>query len=108
MYLIESVPVLDMGTDDVDREYDLACARVEAAAAKLAQPLAAPPVEPPQLGEGMPDVRSTMSGGMYQQAVEVAKEHILAGDIFQVVLGAALRHRPARPIRSTSTGCSAR
>jgi anthranilate synthase component I len=27
-----------------------------------------------------------MRGGMYQQAVAVAKEHILAGDIFQVVL----------------------
>ena len=27
-----------------------------------------------------------MPGGLYQQAVEVAKEHILAGDIFQVVL----------------------
>ena len=27
-----------------------------------------------------------MPGGLYQQAVEVAKEYILAGDIFQVVL----------------------
>ena len=27
-----------------------------------------------------------MPDGLYQQAVEVAKEHILAGDIFQVVL----------------------
>ena len=27
-----------------------------------------------------------MPGGLYQQAVEVAKEHIVAGDIFQVVL----------------------
>jgi anthranilate synthase component 1 len=27
-----------------------------------------------------------MGGGMYQRAVEVAKEHILAGDIFQVVI----------------------
>ena len=33
-----------------------------------------------------PTVRSSMPGGMYQQAVEVAKEHIVAGDIFQVVL----------------------
>jgi anthranilate synthase component 1 len=31
-------------------------------------------------------VVSGMSGGAYQQAVGVAKEHILAGDIFQVVL----------------------
>ncbi len=52
------------------------------------------PVEPPPLDEELPEVHSSMSGGMYQQAVEVAKEHILAGDIFQVVLGPALRPRP--------------
>jgi anthranilate synthase component 1 len=86
VYLIESVPVLDMGTADVDREYDLACERVAAAAARLSQPLASPAVEPPQLGEAIPEVVSSMSGGTYQRAVEVAKEHILAGDIFQVVL----------------------
>jgi anthranilate/para-aminobenzoate synthase component I len=31
-------------------------------------------------------VRSTLGGGRYHDAVEVAREHILAGDIFQVVL----------------------
>ena len=41
---------------------------------------------PPDPDEPLPPVRSTMPGGLYQQAVEVAKEHILAGDIFQVVL----------------------
>ncbi len=35
MYLIESVPVLDMGPVEVDREYDLACERIEATFAKL-------------------------------------------------------------------------
>ena len=34
----------------------------------------------------LPDVKSTMPDGLYQRAVEVAKEHIVAGDIFQVVL----------------------
>jgi anthranilate synthase component 1 len=86
MYLIESVPVLHMDTDGIDREYDEACVRVHQAAEKLARPLAAPPVEPPEPGEAAPEVRSTMADGVYQQAVEVAKEHILAGDIFQVVL----------------------
>ena len=86
VYLIESVPVLDMDADGIDREYDAACDRVQRAVDKLALPLAAPSVEPPQAGEVPPDVRSTMPGGVYQQAVEVAKEHILAGDIFQVVL----------------------
>ncbi|MCB0957473.1 MAG: anthranilate synthase component I, partial [Ilumatobacter sp.] len=36
IYLIESVPVLHMTGADVDREYDEACERVRAAAAKLA------------------------------------------------------------------------
>jgi anthranilate synthase component 1 len=86
MYLIESVPVLDMDAKGVDREYDLACERVMRAVEKLSKPLATPPVEPPEPGEAGPDVRSSMANGLYQQAVEVAKEHILAGDIFQVVL----------------------
>ena len=66
-----------------------------------------PPVAPPEPGEALPEVRSTMADGMYQQAVEVAKEHILAGDIFQVVL--AQRYDiDLRPTRSTSTACCAR
>jgi anthranilate synthase component 1 len=53
---------------------------------KLSKPLATPPVEPPEPGEVGPEVRSSMGNGTYQRAVDVAKEHILAGDIFQVVL----------------------
>jgi anthranilate synthase component 1 len=86
MYLIESVPVLDMDAEGVDREYDLACERVMRAVEKLSKPLATPPVEPPEPGEVGPEVRSSMGNGTYQRAVDVAKEHILAGDIFQVVL----------------------
>jgi anthranilate synthase component 1 len=86
MYLIESVPVLDMDAEGVDREYDLACERVLRAVEKLSKPLATPPVEPPEPGEVGPEVRSSMGNGTYQRAVDVAKEHILAGDIFQVVL----------------------
>ena len=86
VYLIESVPVLDMDTAGIDREYDAACLRAQRAVDKLAMPLAAPAAEPPQPDEVAPQVRSTMPDGVYQEAVEVAKEHILAGDIFQVVL----------------------
>jgi anthranilate synthase component 1 len=78
--------VLDMDPAGIDREYDAACIRVQAAVHKLARPLVAPSAEPPLPGEVPPQVRSTMADGMYQQAVEAAKEHILAGDIFQVVL----------------------
>ena len=86
VYLIESVPVLGMDADALDQAYDAAICRVERAVADLARPLAYVPVAPPQAGDEMPAVRSTMPNGMYQQAVAVAKEHIVEGDIFQVVL----------------------
>ncbi len=86
VYLIESVPVLDMDAEGVDREYDLACERVQRTVGKLSRALPTPPVEPPVPGEAGPTVHSSMADGAYQRAVEVAKEHILAGDIFQVVL----------------------
>ena len=61
-------------------------ARLEQLAADGARPLDEPLVDPPDPDEPLPDVRSTMSGGRYEAAVEAAREHILAGDIFQVVL----------------------
>jgi anthranilate synthase component I len=86
VYLIESVPVLGMDRDQLDRAYDAAICRVERAVDDLSQPLAYVPVAPPQADDEMPEVRSSMPNGMYQRAVEVAKEHIVEGDIFQVVL----------------------
>ena len=86
VYLIESVSVLGLSGEALDAAYDNACRRVERAVADLARPLSYVPVPPPEAGEALPEVRSSMPNGMYQRAVEVAKEHILAGDIFQVVL----------------------
>jgi anthranilate synthase component 1 len=43
-------------------------------------------VEPPGATDELPEVHSTMGADLYGRAVEVAREHILAGDIFQVVL----------------------
>ncbi len=45
----------------------------------------APPTDIAEGGE-LPVFKSSMAGGAYGRAVEVAREHILAGDIFQVVL----------------------
>ena len=43
-------------------------------------------MEPPSLELDLPESRSSMDKNEFCLAVETAKEHILAGDIFQVVL----------------------
>ncbi len=74
-------------TDDaLDGRYDAAVARLDELAADGARSLDEPLVEPPDADEALPDVRSTMGSEAYGRAVEVAKEHILAGDAFQIVL----------------------
>ena len=79
------VPV---GADDatVDGAYDDAMARLDALGAAGARPLSEPLVDPPDPDDPLPDVVSSMGADGYRRAVEVAREHILAGDIFQVVL----------------------
>ncbi len=86
VYLIESVRTHDLTAGELDDAYDAASMRVHAAIDRLAQPLPYVPVEPPITGETLPPVASSMPDGQYQRAVEVAKEHILDGDIFQLVL----------------------
>src|SRR5205814_6142249 len=51
-----------------------------------ARALDEPLVDPPDRDDPLPEVRSSMGLSLYGDAVEVAREHILAGDIFQVVL----------------------
>jgi anthranilate synthase component 1 len=76
----------EMSDADLDRQYDDAVARLDDLAQAGARSIDEPVVEPPERDDPLPEVRSTMGGGAYQRAVAVAKEHILAGDIFQVVL----------------------
>ncbi len=78
---------------EIDRLYDESAARVDAIAADGARPLDEPLLEPPEPAGRSADadadlggVESTMGLDLYSQAVEAAREHILAGDVFQVVL----------------------
>jgi len=74
---------------DLDQVYDEAVARLDQLALDGASPLDEPLLEPPDIDaadDDLPEVTSSMGADGYQRAVEVAKEHILAGDIFQVVL----------------------
>ncbi len=91
VYLIESVPVValnaqPLGVNELDVLYDEAAQRALRAVEDLARPLPYTPVEPPQRDDVLPVATSSMPNGAYQRAVEVAKEYIKAGDIFQVVL----------------------
>ena len=90
IYLIENVLIRPAASEaDVAAAYEAAAARLDALVDDLARPLPYQPVAPPtDIAEGgeLPAFRSSMAGGAYGGAVEVAREHILAGDIFQVVL----------------------
>jgi anthranilate synthase component I len=85
--LIDNVVAPDDASEgQLDALYDAAAARLDELAADGARPLDEPLVEPPADDDPLPDVRSTMGTDLFARAVEVAREHILAGDIFQVVL----------------------
>ncbi|PLS75737.1 MAG: anthranilate synthase component I [Actinobacteria bacterium] len=73
-------------TEELDGLYDTAVRHLEEMAADGARSLDEPVVEPPERHEPPSDVRRTVSEAEYAGAVLAAKEHILAGDIFQVVL----------------------
>ncbi|MFQ5557853.1 MAG: anthranilate synthase component I [Acidimicrobiales bacterium] len=76
-----------VGQATLDGLYDEAVRRVETLAVDGARGTAEPLFEPPELDpDELPDVMSTMGLEAYSEAVEVAKEHILDGDVFQVVL----------------------
>ncbi|HEX2700052.1 MAG TPA: chorismate-binding protein [Acidimicrobiales bacterium] len=76
----------DATEDEVDARYDAAVSRLDRLAADGARPLDEPVVEPPDRDEPPPDVSRTVSADDYARAVAAAKERILDGDIFQVVL----------------------
>ena len=85
--LIDNVIVEpDRGPAELDQAYDDAVARIEQLAADGARPVSEPFLDPPEPDDPPPEVTSSMVGSAYQDAVGVAKEYILAGDIFQVVL----------------------
>jgi anthranilate synthase component 1 len=73
---------------DLDAAYDEAGRRIDALALELssAPSLAEPLVEPPQPGEEPAAAQRTVSPEEFRRAVQVAKDHIVEGDIFQVVL----------------------
>jgi anthranilate synthase component I len=85
--LIDNVIVEpDATAAELDAAYEAAIGRLDQLAADGARPLDEPMLTPPQPDDEPPEVTSSMADGHYRDAVEVAREHIFAGDIFQVVL----------------------
>ncbi len=80
---------VDATSEQIDDAYDDAIKRLDGLATDGARPLSEPMLEPPKLGPvgGVDqELRQPLNSDDYMRAVEVAKEHIRAGDIFQVVL----------------------
>ncbi|MBU6330209.1 MAG: anthranilate synthase component I [Acidobacteria bacterium] len=85
--LIDNVLVpADADAATLDRLYEEAIERLDRLAADGARPLDEPMVDPPAPDPELPEVRGSVSPEQFARSVETAKEHILAGDIFQVVL----------------------
>src|SRR5262249_7219636 len=87
--LIDAVPIPPAAADDraaLDDLYDAALNRLDLFAAEGARPADEPLVVPPEREDELPVFDRRTSPEMFRAAVDVAKEHILAGDIFQVVL----------------------
>jgi anthranilate synthase component I len=85
--LLENVPLRrGASQEEVDSAYDSASLRLEELASDLFRPMSQPVLGVPALREEWPEVTRTMTPDTFEQAVLVAKEHIVAGDVFQVVL----------------------
>jgi anthranilate synthase component 1 len=87
--LLDSVPIPPAAAGNraaCDALYDAALRRLDVLAAEGAHPLDEPLLTPPERDDEVPPVRRRTPPDLYAKAVEVAKDYILAGDIFQVVL----------------------
>ncbi|HUO49306.1 MAG TPA: chorismate-binding protein [Acidimicrobiales bacterium] len=86
--LVDNVVVPGSGWSEAEANaaYDAANARLDELVLELSRPVDEPLLPGPRAGDPLPEVRRTMSSREFVAAVDVAKEHIRAGDIFQVVL----------------------
>jgi anthranilate synthase component 1 len=85
--LIENVVIdPDWGTEQLDAAFDQASAQLDTLTDDCFRPID-DVARPLPVRRGIPDdVEPTMSARMYMDGVAAAKEHVTAGDIFQVVL----------------------
>jgi anthranilate synthase component 1 len=77
-------------SEDVRARYDAAGARIDDVIERLRRGVAPPPLSVPDEPESDPAFSSSMERAAFEEAVDRAKEHIRAGDVFQVVLSQRL------------------
>ncbi len=77
---------LDPSPDLIDSSFDEALASLDELARAGARPQPEPLLRPPSDRDPLPETVSNVTPAGYCAAVRAAKEHILEGDIFQVVL----------------------
>jgi len=88
------------GDQNPEQAYDAAVARIDAEVERLRKPLGwiEPVRAPGEAGSAAAtEPRSTTPREQYMAAVETAKEHIRAGDIFQVVLSHRMSAEVSQP-----------
>ena len=88
LYLMENIFLKGTESDsELDEFYNSALEKISSRVRSLGLPLPYPPVTPPasRLTE-LPPYTTALTPELFQLSIEAAKEHILAGDIFQVVL----------------------
>jgi anthranilate synthase component 1 len=71
---------------DAGAAYDAAAERVVSFAGECLRGSPATPLGVPERGRGVASSTRTVSSADYRRAVEAAKDHIVAGDAFQIVL----------------------
>lgn len=85
--LIDNVVIDPAATEeDLTRAYRAAQVRLDQLAADCFRPVEHAAQLLPDRAAPPDDVRRTMSDRLYEDAVRAAKEHVTAGDVFQVVL----------------------
>jgi anthranilate synthase component I len=76
----------EWGRDELDEAHEQALVRLDQLAGDCFRPLDQTGRPIPERAPAPVDVRRTMSDSLYEDAVRAAKDHVTAGDVFQVVL----------------------
>jgi len=86
IHIISNI-LVNRGLQSLEAKYNDAILRIDQIEKRLTAPISLPA---PGAGDSMPEPVSNMTEGRYHSIVRKAKEHIQAGDIFQVVLSQRL------------------